>query len=67
MLEIQIIHDEKIHIDNGFTVRILKDNEETSVLELETNEILHIGAILLNAARKFINIPKSTIKQYFQN
>lgn len=54
MIEIQIIHDEKIHKDNGFAVRVLLDDKDISVLELSQVQMLHIGAILLNAANKFI-------------
>ena len=41
--------------DNSFGVRVLIDNEEKSVLELEKVDMLHIAGILLNASRKFIN------------
>ena len=54
-IEIQILNVKEINKDNGFSVRVLMDNEEKSVLELEKDDMLHIGAILLNASRKFIN------------
>ena len=54
-IEIQIIHNKAMEKDNGFGVRVLIDNEEKSILELEKLDMLHIGAILLNASRKFIN------------
>lgn len=54
-IEIQILHVKEINKDNGFSVRVLIDNEEKSFLELEKDDMLHIGAILLNASRKFIN------------
>lgn len=54
-IEIQIIHHKAMEKDNSFAVRVLIDNEEKSVLELEQLDMLHIGAILLNASRKFIN------------
>ena len=54
-IEIQIIHHKAMEKDNSFAVRVLIDNEEKSVLELEKLDMLHIGAILLNASRKFIN------------
>lgn len=54
-IEVQIIHHKAMEKDNGFGVRVLIDNKEKSVLELEKDDMLHIGAILLNASRKFIN------------
>ena len=54
-IEIQIIHHKAMEKDNSFAVRVLIDNEEKSVLELEKLDMLHIGAILLNTSRKFIN------------
>ena len=54
-IEIQIIHHKAMEKDNSFAVRVLIDNEEKSVLELDKLDMLHIGAILLNASRKFIN------------
>ena len=54
-IEIQIIHHRAMEKDNSFGVRVLIDNEEKSILELEKDDMLHIGAILLNASRKFIN------------
>ena len=55
VIEIQIIHHRAMEKDNSFGVRVLIDNEEKSILELEKLDMLHIGAILLNASRKFIN------------
>lgn len=54
-IEIQIIHNKAMEKDNSFAVRVLIDNEEKSILELKKLDMLHIGAILLNASRKFIN------------
>ena len=59
-IEIQIIHHKVMEKDNSFAVRVLIDNEEKSVLELEKLDMLHIGAILLNASRKFINNANKT-------
>ena len=59
-IEIQIIHHKAMEKDNSFAVRVLIDNEEKSVLELEKLDMLHIGAILLNASRKFINNANKT-------
>ena len=53
-IEIQIIHHKAMEKDNSFAVRVLIDNEEKSVLELEKLDMLHIGAILLNASNTFI-------------
>lgn len=54
-IEIQLIHTKAMEKDNGFGVRVLIDDEDKSYLELSQDDILHIGAILLNAARMFIN------------
>ena len=54
-IEVQVIHTSNMEHDNSFAVRVLVNNKETSVLELEKLQILHIGAILLNASNKFIN------------
>lgn len=54
-IEIQLIHTKAMENDNGFGVRVIINNEEKSVLELNQEDMLHIGAILLNAARTFIN------------
>lgn len=54
-IEIQLIHTKAIEKDNGFGIRVLIDNEDKSITELNQDAMLHIGAILLNAARKFIN------------
>jgi hypothetical protein len=54
-IEIQIIHHKAMEKDNSFGIRVLIDNEEKSILELDKLDMLHIGAILLNASRKFIN------------
>lgn len=54
-IEIQIIHNKAMEKDNSFGVRVLIDNEEKSILELEKLDMLHIGAILLNASNTFIN------------
>ena len=55
VIEIQIIHHRAMEKDNSFGVRVLIDNEEKSILELEKLDMLHIGAILLNASNTFIN------------
>ena len=53
-IEIQIIHHKAMEKDNSFGVIVLIDNEEKSVLELEKTDMLHIGAILINASKHFI-------------
>ena len=55
VIEIQILNVKNLTKDNGFSVRVLIDNEEKSVLELEKTDMLHIGAILLKASKYFIN------------
>ena len=55
-IELQIIHNPKLSTeDNGFAITIFIDGIDKNVLELSQEQILHIGAILLNASRKFIN------------
>jgi hypothetical protein len=53
-IEIQIIHHKAMEKDNSFGVRVLIDNEEKYILELDKLDMLHIGAILLNASNTFI-------------
>ena len=53
-IEIQIIHSKAMDKDNSFASRVIIDGEEKSVLELEKLDMLHIGAILLNASNTFI-------------
>lgn len=55
-IELHIIHNLKLTTeDNGFAIAIFIDGVDKSVLELSQDQMLHIGAILLNASRKFIN------------
>ena len=55
-IELHIIHNPKLNTeDTGFAVAIFIDGVDKSVLELSKEQMLHIGAILLNASRKFIN------------
>ena len=54
-IEIQLIHTKAMEKDNGFCIRVLIDNEDNSITELNQDDMLRIGAILLNAARTFIN------------
>ena len=54
-IEIQIIHTRAMAKDNGFGVRVLINDKDVSILELDKEVMLHIGAILLNASNKFIN------------
>lgn len=60
-IEIQLIHTKAMENDNGFSLRVLIDDEDTSVLELSKDDILHIGTILLKAARKFIDFASQSI------
>lgn len=57
-IEIQIIHTKAMEKDNGFGVRVLIDNEDISILDLEKEDMLHIGAILLHASNTFIQCSK---------
>ena len=55
-IELQIIHNSKLTTeDNGFAITIFIDGIDKSVLELSKEQMLHIGAILLNASKKFID------------
>lgn len=55
-IELHIIHNPKLMVeDNGFGIAIFIDGVDKSVLELSQDQMLHIGSILLNASRKFIN------------
>ena len=57
-IEIQLIHTKAMEKDNGFGIRILINDEDVSAFELTKEDILHIGGILLNASKTFINIAK---------
>ena len=53
-IELQIIHNPKLTTeDNGFAIIIFIDGIDKNVLELSQEQMLHIGAILLNASKKF--------------
>ena len=55
-IELHIIHNPKLTTeDNGFAIAIFIDGVDRNVLALSKDQMLHIGAILLNASRKFIN------------
>ena len=53
-IEIQILNNPEFHQDTEFAFRILINDKETFVTDLNKEQMLHIGAILLNASRKFI-------------
>ena len=60
-IELHIIYNPKFNTeDNGFSIAIFIDGVDKNVLELSKEQILHIGAILLNASRKFINNANKT-------
>ena len=49
-IELHIIHNPKLTTeDNGFAIAIFIDGVDKNVLELSQEQMLHIGAILLNA------------------
>ena len=55
-IKLHIIHNPKLTIEyNGFAIAIFIDGIDKNVLELSQDQMLHIGAILLNASKKFIN------------
>ena len=55
-IEIQLIHSPVINtIDNDSIIRILINDVDIDIVNLSKIQTLHIGAILLNASRKFIN------------
>ena len=54
-IELHIIHNSKVTTeDNGFAIAIFINGVDKNVLELSQEQMLHIGAILLNASNKFI-------------
>lgn len=60
-IELHIIHNPKLTTeDNGFYIAIFIDGIDKNVLELSQEQMLHIGAILLKASRKFINNANKT-------
>lgn len=60
-IELHIIHNPKFNNeDNGFAIAVFIDGIDKNVLELSQEQILHIGAILLNASRKFIDNANKT-------
>lgn len=55
-IEIQLIHSPAVsNSDNGSIVRILINDIDIDMEHLSKVQTLHIGAILLNASRKFID------------
>ena len=55
-IELHIIHNPKLTTeDNGFAIIIFIDGVNKNVLELSKEQMLHIGVILLNASKKFID------------
>ena len=55
-IELHIIHNPKLTTeDNSFGITIFIDGIDKNVLELSQEQMLHIGAILLNASKKFID------------
>ena len=63
-IELHIIHNPKLtDEDNGFGIAIFIDGVDKNVLELSQEQMLHIGAILLNASNTFIkNADKIKLK-----
>ena len=60
-IELHIIHNPKLATeDNNFGIVIFIDGVDKNVLELSQEQMLHIGAILLNVSRKFINNANKT-------
>lgn len=54
-IELHIIHNPNFTTeDSGFNISIFIDGVDKSVLELSQEQMLHIGAILLNASNTFI-------------
>lgn len=55
-IEITLLHNPKFNEkDNGFMANVLINKKYTNILELSKEQMLHIGAILLNASNTFIN------------
>lgn len=56
VITIELIHHPKFTSEaNGFGVNVKINDKDVEFLELTEDQMLHIGAILLNATRKFIN------------
>ena len=54
-IELHIIHNPKFNTkDNEFAIAIFINGIDKNVLELSQEQMLHIGAILLNASNTFI-------------
>lgn len=54
-IELHIIHNPKLNTeDTGFAVAIFIDGVDKNVLDLSQEQMLHIGAILINASKHFI-------------
>ena len=55
-IELHIIHNPKFNTeDNGFSIAIFIDGIDKNVLELSQEQMIQIGAILLNVSNRFIN------------
>ena len=60
-IELHIIHNPKFNTeDNGFAIAVFIDGIDKNVSELSQEQMLHIGAILRNTSRKFINNSNKT-------
>ena len=53
-IEIQIIHTHAMMENDSFGIRVLINNEDSSVLELSENKVIKIINILLNVIKTFI-------------
>lgn len=62
MIEIQILHDKTIHSDNESAIRILLDGEDTSILELDCDKMLHITGIMMHITNKLIKYSDNLLK-----
>lgn len=61
-IEINIIHNPTIaEKDNSFGVNIKINGVDTSLLELTTEQCLHINAIVMNVNNKLLDICKNKI------
>lgn len=63
VIELHIIHNPKFNTeDNGFGISIFINGVDKNPLELTQEQMLHIGAILVNVTHKFINNADKVIK-----
>ena len=62
-IEVTLLHNPRFNEKaNGFFVNVLINKKDINPLELTQDQLLHIGAILLNASNTFIQQAKNVEK-----